>query len=175
MPVPVVGDEPAVRVGVLEDGEAHAQRVGQPGAVAHIQHAAVEVDEQPLVQVRVVAVETLQHRRQVLVLGTHEGGARVGGVYVHPDLALAVPLLLGRQGRRCRYLVQHVGDAVEIVDGASVRRAERCCNVEHLEPLGVQCGNGVAQLGARHFVPVFRMHGDGAKPDARDLRGLLRR
>lgn len=175
LPVPVVGHEPAVRVGVLEDGEADAQRLGQPGAVAHVQHAAVEVDEQPLVQVGVVAVEALQHGRQVLVLGTQEGRARVGRVYVHPDLALALPLLLGRQGRRRRDLVEHIGDAVEVVDGAGVRRAQRHRHVEDLEPLGMQRGDGLAQLRACHLEPVLGVHGDGAEPDARDLRRLLGR
>ncbi|GAW25135.1 putative aromatic-L-amino-acid decarboxylase [Rosellinia necatrix] len=175
LPVAVVGDEAAVGVGVLEDGEAHAQGVGQPGAVAHVQQAAVEVDEQPLVHVDVVAVEAREHGRQVLVLGAHERGAGVGRVHVHPDLALAGALLLGRQGGGGRDLVEDVGDAVEVVDGAGVGGAEGGREVEDLEPARAQARDGAAQLGARHPVPVGGVDGDGAEPDAGDLRGLLRR
>lgn len=173
LPVAVVGDEAAVGVGVAQDGEADAQRGREPGPVAHVQHAAVEVDEQPLVHVHVVAVEAREHGRQVLVLGAHERRPGVRGVHVHPDLALAVALLRRGQRGGGRHRVEHVRDAVEVVDGARVRRAERRRHVEHFEPLGVQGVDGLAQLGARHLVSVLGVDRDGAEPDTRNLRRFL--
>lgn len=166
LPVAVVGHEPRVGVVVAQDGQGDAERLDQPAALPHPQHAAVKVGQQPLVQVGVEAVEPVQPRRQVLVLGAHEGHARVRRVHVHPDLA-GLP--------RRRQLRQHVGDRVKVVRRARVRRAQRRRQVERLEPLGAQLLDRRPQALARHLVPVAGVHGHRAVPHARDHGRLLGR
>lgn len=139
LPVAVVSDELVVAVLVAQVVRFDAEGVDEVAALADPDGGAVKGREHPLVRVQVEGMEVGDGFGQGLVFVEDERGSGVGCVDVDPDLAWLA-------GSRC----QGAGNALEIVNGADVCRAQGGSQVEWLKSLGLELVELRSQSLTRH-------------------------